>query len=104
MTSYRRLTRLLKAKYPQYLVSVRRVRQKDLGNTGTYEKDPTNPKRCFWITIKNTLDEQAAIDTLLHEFAHVLSYDHWELTGDEHNPVWAYYHSVLYGIYQRELT
>ena len=98
------MVRILKAAFPQYSVSVRRVKQSNLGNAGTYEQDPTIPKRRFWITINRESDEQTAIDTLLHEWAHVLGWESWDTTGQEHNPVWAHYYSIVYGIYEKEMT
>lgn len=94
MKRFQSLIRKLRAAYPQFTVSVRRVRQADFGHT--WQDDDGN----FRITIRHDLDEDAAIDTLIHEWAHVPSYEEWERTGVEHNPVWAYHQGECYRIYE----
>ncbi len=47
----------------------------------------------FCIRIDKTLPEHSAIDVLLHEIAHVLS---WEESGDEHSSNWGKSYSLVY--------
>jgi len=101
MHSFRKLTRILKQAYPQYTITVRRRTQPDAGNCWRSNDDDPNE---FKITIDRSLGEDAACDALMHEFAHCPSYDEWERTGEEHNPVWAYHHGECYKLFVENCT
>jgi|688.fasta_scaffold22722_15 hypothetical protein len=95
MKRFYALIRKLRKAYPQFTVQVRRKPQADFGHTWQLDDEQR-----FRITIRKDLNEDAAIDTLIHEWAHVPSYEEWERTGVEHNPVWAYHQGECYRIYE----
>lgn len=101
MHNFRKLCLLLKKAYPAFSVTVRRVEQEEYGCAGRYAAPYEN---CFWITIRRDLNDSDACHALIHEFAHIPSYDEWERTGEEHNPVWAYHHGLCYQIFQANCT
>lgn len=47
----------------------------------------------FLISICAGVSEEAAKETLLHEYAHVLA---WELSEDDHGAEWGYQYSRIY--------
>ncbi len=95
MQIYRRVIKLLTAKCPPATpVKVRRVRTpKDID--GDCDHRPTY----FYVRINRTLSEHEAIDTLLHEWAHALS---WHTSGDDHNVEWGKAYSRVYRIFLKE--
>lgn len=94
MQAYRRLLRRLKLAYPQHSVSVRRVRVPGrlMGDCGRHSDG-------WRIRIDTRLDEQSAMDALVHEFPHVPAWGEWEDIG-EHGIVWAYHYAKCYRIYE----
>lgn len=95
MQAYRKLLRRLKAVYPQYSVSVRRVRV-----SRKIQGDCAKRGKRWQIRIAAHLDEQAAMDTLTHEFAHVPSWPEWVATG-EHGPSWSEHYRFCYRVYEQ---
>jgi len=99
MRCYRKILGILKAKFPEYKVSVRRVK---LPDTLCGDCRLVNGKRKikeFHIRINNHLNEELAIDTLVHEWAHILA---WDAPGDEHGAAWGRAYSRVYRIYLKE--
>jgi hypothetical protein len=97
MQYYRKLVNILKATYPEYNVSVRRLKLSDtLHGDCTLLHRKTNK---FLIRINNALDENLAAETLTHEWAHILA---WHSPGDEHNIAWGKAYSIIYRIYLAE--
>ena len=99
MRCYRKIVSILKAKFPEYKVSVRRLRLPD-GLCGDCALINGKRKRKeFRIRISNRMSEEMAIDTLVHEWAHILA---WDAPGDEHGPAWGRAYSKVYRIYLTE--
>lgn len=99
MKCYRKILNILKAKFPEYKVSVRRVK---LPNTLYGDCSLINNKkkrREFFIRINNVLNEESAIDILVHEWAHILA---WDAPGDDHGEAWGKAYSKVYRIYLKE--
>lgn len=94
MKEFRKVVNIFKRKFPEYKVSVRRVPL----SYGTYG-DCLCMGKHFRIRIKNTLSEDMAIDTFVHEFAHVLA---WEEPGDRHGAAWGKAYSRCYRIFLKE--
>jgi hypothetical protein len=91
---YRELVNRLKLAYPQYDVSIRRVKiSKKL--SGDCDKRGNG----WRIRICNKLNDSESADTLIHEFAHVPSWDEWVATGS-HGPQWAKHYARCYKIYE----
>lgn len=95
MKNFRKLTRMLKAAYPQHKVSVRRVPM-----TCKLFGDCERKGKSWRIRINRELDEHAAIDTLVHEFPHVAAWQEFKETG-EHGIVWAEHFRRCYRIYEQ---
>lgn len=95
MRNYRRVVAILKQKFPEYHVSVRRVR------LGKYVFGDCNKvgKNKFLIRIKNSLPSTYAIDILLHEWAHVLA---WHSPGEDHGMNWGKAYSKVYRVFEDE--
>lgn len=94
MRHYRKLVRELKKRYGPF--SVRRVRL-PRGFAGDCF-DPVSSG--FVIRIDRSLEEQAAMDSLIHEVAHMLSWDEY-CAGIDHGPKWARKHRLCYKVYER---
>lgn len=96
MKDYRHFVKILKSKYPEFNVSIRRVKLPNTlyGDCSLISKSKKNRK--FLIRINNKLTEDVAISFLIHEFAHVLAWDH---PGDWHGPYWGKCYSTIYRIY-----
>ena len=71
MKRFYALIRKLRKAYPQFTVQVRRKPQADFGHTWQLDEDQR-----FRITIRKDLNEDAAIDTLIHEWAHSLAWNY----------------------------
>ena len=95
MQNYRKVVGIFKRKFPEYRVNVRRVRMPH-GLHGDCSRKSGNH---FLIRIKSELPEDVAIDTFLHEFAHILS---WHKPGDDHGIDWGVAYSKVYRIFLRE--
>lgn len=101
MEHYRKVVKLLKEKFPEHILSVRRLPlSKKIYGDCIYVKKGNK----FLIRIRRDLDEDTAIETLLHEMAHVLSWDEWAKTGLEHGPNWGKAFSKIYTFYVEELV
>ncbi len=75
-----------------YPVSVRRARVKEAwGDCELNTKNPAAPK--FYIRIARSIDEDAAIATLAHEWAHARS---WLEHTQDHGPYWGIAFSECY--------
>jgi hypothetical protein len=85
---YNNLARFLKSKYKRKL-NIVRVR---LRNDGWCIKDGND----FSIRINRGLSEELAIETLIHEFAHILS---WQQEDDDHGPKWGIAYSKVYRLF-----
>lgn len=100
---YKTLISLLKKECPlAYPVSVRRVR------TFNVDGDCTLDSKKFYIRINSKLNEAAAIDTLIHEWAHARAWNHlhdklsWqEFEERSHDASWGVAYSEVYRIYEQ---
>ena len=83
-------TLVLKTLVPlPYPVSVRRARTKDAWGDCELKSDPPR----FHIRISRSIDEGAAIETLVHEWAHARS---WLEHTQDHGPYWGVAFSECY--------
>jgi len=100
---YRKLVSLLKKKCPlAYPVSVRR---RKLCN---FYGDCSLQSKKFFIRINSSLNEAAAMDTLVHEWAHARAWNHlhdnlsWEdFEERSHDASWGVAYSEVYKIYEQ---
>jgi predicted metal-dependent hydrolase len=91
MQDYRRLVRFLKRQFPcGFKVTVIRTNvPKDRFGDCIWQ-----PKhRRFRIRIHKDLPEDVAIYMLVHEWAHLLT---WDAPGDDHGPHWSKAYGVIY--------
>ena len=101
--SYRKLIFLLKKKCPlAYPVSVRRISMKG------FDGDCTLHSKKFFIRINKSLVEGAAMDTLIHEWAHARAWNHlhdklsWEEFEERsHDASWGVAYSEVYMVYEQ---
>ena len=96
MRMYKRAVKLLSEKCPppRLPVKVRRVRLKR-GIDGDCEKCVGH----YYIRINRNLSESEAIDTLIHEWAHALS---WSIRGDDHCDEWGKAYSRVYRVFLKD--
>lgn len=100
---YRRLVRVLRKQCPAaFPVSVRRVRL--TGKDG----DCCKRKGRFFIRINRSLGEGAAIDALLHEWAHARAWNHLhDALGDQefgqriHDASWGVAYAEVYRVFEQ---
>jgi len=93
MQYYRQIVRLLKENCPADMpVKVRRVKVPDdrFGDCGQLEDH-------YLIRISNKLKEEQAIDILIHEYSHVMSWH--KCKKDDHCDEWGKSYSRIYRIY-----
>lgn len=95
MREFRKVVNLFKRKFPEYNTSVRRVRLAD----GLYGDCSHKKSNQFRIRINNILSEPVAIDTFVHEFAHILA---WNKPGDDHGAEWGKAYSRCYRIFLKD--
>lgn len=96
MSNFRKVVKLLKRQFPEYVVKVRRLRLPT-----TLQGDCSFKEPAFLIRINNVLNEDAAIDVLIHEWAHILS---WDYPGDNHGMQWGKAYSRVYRLFLREFV
>jgi hypothetical protein len=96
MQNFRRVVNLFKRKFPHCRASVRRVRLPE-----HLQGDCSCKDGVFLIRIKNSLSEDQAIDTFLHEWAHILS---WNIPGDDHGAEWGKSYSKVYRIFLKDFV
>ncbi|MCK9459728.1 MAG: hypothetical protein M0R80_08825 [Proteobacteria bacterium] len=99
MKNFHQVSNVLKKHFPNYKVSIRRVVvPPDIA--GECCLLPTR-KKCkqFMIKIDHSLDEDAAILILLHEWSHILS---WQARGDDHGIEWGKAYSRIYRVYLKD--
>lgn len=92
------LRNALKIANPTIAVSVRRLDLLD-----TLCGDCRRKSDHFLIRINRRKNEQVQLDTLVHEFAHAISFLEWEETG-QHGPIWAQAHLQCYHIYEKIIS
>jgi hypothetical protein len=106
---YQSVLRMLKIKCPAaFSVSVRRV---NLSKTHVDGRCWKHGKK-FFIQIERTLSEHAAMDVLLHEWAHARAWNHRldAATTDEefnklaHDAAWGVAYAEIYSLFEREFT
>lgn len=92
------LNRLRKHLPPVYPVVCRRVRfPASASATGECWLE----KKKFHIRIERRLDDDAAIDTLLHEWAHILLWnEHSVLSLNDHGPEWGVAYSKVWLVFE----
>ena len=96
MVTYRKVVRFLKKNCESlFPVSVRRLKLKDEFDGDCQFKDDH-----FLIRINRNLPEHEAIETLLHEWAHVIAWD--RCTSDEHCDEWGKAYSRIYRAFLKE--
>lgn len=96
METYPKVIRFLKKTCPTlYPVSVRRLRMSDSFDGNCQFKGDS-----FLIRINRTLPEHEAIETLLHEWAHVIAWD--RCPDDEHCDEWGKAYSRIYRTFLKE--
>lgn len=99
MGRFEKLRKLLKQKYPDYNIKIRRVK---LNHYGTWQLIDSKTKE-FLIKIDNKATEGEQIDSLLHEFAHCLV-SHKTFEGEnQHKAEWGKTYARLYRLYEEEI-
>lgn len=96
MITYSKIRSLLKKSFPEYKVSVRRVKLSEKLMGDCLLTNGRKKVKEFLIRINNELDEELAIETLLHEYGHVLA---WHAPGDDHGEAWGRAYSKVYRAY-----
>ena len=103
MKAYNEIVQILKKHcFVAFPISVRRMKLKNLdGDCSLYQKK-------FYIRINIELNEQLAIETLLHEWAHARAWNHLHdsLNCEEfkqkcHDASWGVAYSEVYRIYEK---
>lgn len=72
----------------------------DCGGTRRFEKS-----RTFVITVANDLDPGRLTDTLIHEWAHVMSWDQqqdFHPLGGIHDAIWGVWYARVYAAFNNE--
>lgn len=89
-------THLRKSNLASYPLSIRRTKLKDtLDGQCEFKND------IFIIKVNRRLAESHAIDVLIHEVAHALS---WDKDADIHGPSWGKAYSKVYRIFLRNFV
>ena len=88
----------LKKSNPTICVSVRRLSLPD-----SLCGDCRRKSDHFLIRINAKKNEQVQLDTLVHEFAHAMSFLEWEESG-QHGPIWAQAHLQCYHVYEKIIS
>lgn len=96
MENYRQFVNLLKRQFSEYKVSVRRTIM-PIGLMGECILINSRKKQ-FYIRIDRNLDEEIAVNIVLHEWGHILS---WNKPGDDHGIEWGKAYSKVYRMYER---
>ena len=97
MQYYRQVVRLLKEKCPADMpVNVRRLKIPDdrFGDCAQYDDH-------YLIRICRNLEEEQAIEILLHEWAHALSWD--KCSVEDHSNEWGKAYSRCYRIFVKDV-
>lgn len=89
-TYYRAVTFLKQHVGCHYPVQVRRVKLKCLDGVCLFKNN------AFVIKINRELTPEHAIDVLLHEYAHTVS---WKKEDDDHGPLWGVAYSNIYRLF-----
>jgi hypothetical protein len=92
MDDFRQLAKIFKKEFPEYKVSIRRVKMAD-GDAGECNK---LSKDKFLIKVNKKTNHDEQLLWLLHEVAHMLS---WEHKGDDHSIHWGKAYAKCYKIY-----
>jgi hypothetical protein len=88
----------LKRAYPDLVVSVLRCRvPRGIGG------DCVRIAGDFRIRVSSGVSIQEQLDTLVHEWAHVVAWQEWELTGS-HGKAWAAAYAEAYRIYESVIS
>ena len=97
MQYYRQVVRMLKEKCPADMpVIVRRMKvPKDRYGDCSKKED------CYVIRICREISEQQAIDILIHEWAHAISWD--KCSSENHCNQWGKAYSRVYRIFLKEI-
>ena len=94
---YRGLLKRLRQAFPEVVADVRRVKRTEIDGAychGFCELD--QEKQQFNIRISSELSEEIAVETLMHEWAHALS---WHAGGSDHSPAWGKAYARVYRVY-----
>lgn len=104
-TNYKYVVSVLKKHCPlAYPASVRRTSM-----SSSLDGDCHKHKKKFFIRINKDLDESAAIDTLIHEWAHARAWNHLLDSAEteesfervSHDASWGVAYSEVYRIYEK---
>ena len=98
MQRFRDTRDALKKAFPEVKVSVRILKI-----AGDLCGDTRRTNDGFLIRIDKGKPLQVLLDTLVHEFAHCLSFDEWERT-QTHGPEWGVALSKCYCVYESVVT
>lgn len=99
MKTLRAITNILKKCFPEYEIHVRRVvvpRDID-GDCRLVDNRKKRPE--FLIRIDRNIDEETAVQVLLHEISHCVA---WHEPGSDHGPAWGRAFARVYRIYLKE--
>mgnify|MGYP001354812276 CR=1 FL=1 len=99
MKCYRKIVQIIKKNFPEYKVSVRRTKLPDTLCGDCRLVNGKKKRKEFLIRINNRLSEDLAIETFVHEWAHVIA---WHAPGDDHGCHWGRAYSKVYRIYLNE--
>jgi len=94
MDDFKRLAKIFKENFPEYLIRVRRVKMAS-GDAGDCECI-SKSKNEFLIRINKDIEKDEQLLWLIHECAHVIS---WKYKGDDHSLHWGKAYSKVYNIY-----
>ena len=99
MGNFEKLRSLLKKKYPDYNVKIRRVKLNHYGTWQTIDQK----KKEFLIKIDSKSSTDNQCDALIHEFSHILQVEKTFENENQHNDAWGKTYAKLYRIYEDEI-
>lgn len=100
MSNFNKLRNLLKKQFPQYKVSVRRVKLKKA--YGTWQVIDRK-KKMFLIKIDKSATEGEQIDSLCHEWSHICQADNTFEGLNQHHSAWGITYAKLYRLYEENI-
>lgn len=104
LRKYYRFVKFLRKNFPLYLrerkygTDIRRVNMKDSENAG--ECTCEGRRRKFVIRIDKSLSIESTYDTLIHEYAHAMTWDEFESLDSEHFDNWGIAYAKVYRVYE----